>query len=71
MTDNIHKWRTLQDRPNFVLLADWPRGVDADVIGLNEVLHPGYNPAYWPVVLVLDANAGAVARPATFPGAGR
>jgi hypothetical protein len=32
--------------------------------------HPDYNPAYWPAVWALDANAGAVVRPNTSLGAG-
>jgi endonuclease/exonuclease/phosphatase family metal-dependent hydrolase len=40
VTYNIHKWRTIGDQPNFVLLADLLKGIDADVIGLNEVIHP-------------------------------
>jgi endonuclease/exonuclease/phosphatase family metal-dependent hydrolase len=40
LTYNIHKWRTIHDRPNFTPVADLLKGVAADVIGLNEVLHP-------------------------------
>jgi endonuclease/exonuclease/phosphatase family metal-dependent hydrolase len=40
LTYNIHKWRTTQDLPNVALLADLLKGVEPDVIGLNEVLHP-------------------------------
>jgi endonuclease/exonuclease/phosphatase family metal-dependent hydrolase len=40
VTYNIHKWRTIHDRPNFAMLVELLGGVDADVIGLNEVLHP-------------------------------
>ena len=40
VTYNIHKWRTIGDQPNFGLLADLLKGIDADVIGLNEVIHP-------------------------------
>jgi endonuclease/exonuclease/phosphatase family metal-dependent hydrolase len=40
VTYNIHKWRTIGDQPNFGLLADLLKRIDADVVGLNEVLHP-------------------------------
>jgi endonuclease/exonuclease/phosphatase family metal-dependent hydrolase len=40
ITFNIHKWRTSDDRPNFRLVVDLLKRADADVIGLNEVLHP-------------------------------
>jgi endonuclease/exonuclease/phosphatase family metal-dependent hydrolase len=40
ITFNIHKWRTSDDQPNFRLLVDLLKRVNADVIGLNEVLHP-------------------------------
>jgi endonuclease/exonuclease/phosphatase family metal-dependent hydrolase len=40
LTFNIHKWRTMQDRPNLILLVDLFQAVKADVICLNEVLHP-------------------------------
>jgi endonuclease/exonuclease/phosphatase family metal-dependent hydrolase len=40
ITYNIHKWRTIRDQTNLVLLVDLLKRVDADVIGLNEVLHP-------------------------------
>jgi endonuclease/exonuclease/phosphatase family metal-dependent hydrolase len=39
------QWRTIGDQPNFSLLADLLKGIDADVIGLNEVLHPVSTPA--------------------------
>ena len=40
ITYNIHKWRTRHDQPNCRLLADLLKKANADVIGLNEVLHP-------------------------------
>jgi endonuclease/exonuclease/phosphatase family metal-dependent hydrolase len=40
ITYNIHKWRTSDDQPNFRLLVDLLKRANADVIGLNEVLHP-------------------------------
>jgi endonuclease/exonuclease/phosphatase family metal-dependent hydrolase len=40
LTYNIHKWRTIQDQPNAVLVANLLKGIAADVIALNEVLHP-------------------------------
>jgi endonuclease/exonuclease/phosphatase family metal-dependent hydrolase len=40
VTYNIHRWRTIGDRPNFALLTGLLKALDADVIGLNEVLHP-------------------------------
>jgi endonuclease/exonuclease/phosphatase family metal-dependent hydrolase len=45
VTYNIHKWRTISDQPNLSLLAHLLKATDADVIGLNEVLHPFPTPA--------------------------
>lgn len=40
LTYNLHGWRTIDDQPNFDLVADLLKRSDADVIGLNEVYHP-------------------------------
>ncbi len=45
VTYNIHKWQTIGDEPNFGLVASLLKGIGADVIGLNEVLHPRRAPA--------------------------
>lgn len=40
MTYNIHRWAGRDQRMAMERLADVIRGADADVVGLNEVLHP-------------------------------
>lgn len=41
VTFNIHGWRTLDGAPNLDALASALAGLNADIIGLNEVFYPG------------------------------
>ncbi len=38
-TYNIHGWRTLSLQPNYQLITDTLAATEADIIGLNEVVH--------------------------------
>lgn len=40
LTWNIHNWATAKWEPNFAPLVDALREIDADIVGLNEVIHP-------------------------------
>ncbi len=44
VTYNIHYWADMSGRPNVSAVARILREAKADVIGLNEVLHPMYTP---------------------------
>lgn len=40
LTWNIHGWATADWKPNFTPLLESLKAINADVIGLNEVIHP-------------------------------
>jgi len=73
-TYNIHGWLTIDGRPNAALVADVLARTGADVIGLNEVYHPGPLPGdgalAWLAGRLGMAYAFGACETRPFPGTG-